>query len=366
MPVQRDNWPTVFNAVRAVHSTTPILILGGHSHVRDCVQLDGRSMSLESGRYMETVGWLTVDFDEKNKKNNNQNLTFTRRYLDPNRVTYEYHTGRSNFTFDTAFGRSITSGLQQLSKKFDLSFLFGAAPQDFTISRDPYPSNGSALSLFAQQAMPVALTINNTRANISNIMITNSGELRFDIYAGAFNKNDQLTTLPFMDTFVFIANVSAGIAKQVLPALNNAGADERKRSLESLYARDEMYGRGHVEHIYREWLAAMDARSGPERRAMQNATLGYVTNDACPGVGDDILHTPLPFFGSPDFIGSNAPNVSDDTPIDLVFIDFIEDQLLGVLNGLQTAKNYTEADVQSYTPILASEVLGLYAQKVWN
>ena len=59
MPVQRDNWPAVFNAVRAVHPTTPILILGGHSHIRDCVQLDGRSMSLESGRYMETVGWMS-------------------------------------------------------------------------------------------------------------------------------------------------------------------------------------------------------------------------------------------------------------------------------------------------------------------
>jgi hypothetical protein len=36
--------------------------------------------------------------------------------------------------------------------------------------------------------MPVALTINNTRAAIPNIMITNSGELRFDIYAGPFTK----------------------------------------------------------------------------------------------------------------------------------------------------------------------------------
>ena len=58
--------------------------------------------------------------------------------------------------------------------------------------------------------------------------------------------------------------------------------------------------------------------------------------------------------------------MSDDTPIDLVFVDFIEDQLLGVLNSVQTAKNYTEADVKSYTPILANAVLGLYAQLKWN
>ena len=110
----------------------------------------------------------------------------------------------------------------------------------------------------------------------------------------------------------------------------------------------------------------MNAMNGIERRAMANATLGYVTQDACPGAGDDTLHAPLPFYGSPDFIASNPPNVTDETPIDLVFVDFIEDQLLGVLNTVQSARNYTEADVQSYTPILANAVLGLYAQKVWN
>ena len=74
-----------------------------------------------------------------------------------------------------------------------------------------------------------------------------------------------------------------------------------------------------------------------------------------------------PFFSSPDFIGSSAPaGVADTDPVDLVFVDFIETQLLGILNTVQTAKTFTTADVASYTPILASEVLGLYAQKAWN
>lgn len=98
MPVSEDNWPAVFNAVRKVHPYTPIIILGGHTHIRDCNQLDARSMSLESGRYMETVGWLSMDFDKSAKKgggsgylagNGTGPLNFSRRYLDPNRVTFE-------------------------------------------------------------------------------------------------------------------------------------------------------------------------------------------------------------------------------------------------------------------------------------
>lgn len=68
----------------------------------------------------------------------------------------------------------------------------------------------------------------------------------------------------------------------MLPALNGAGADEKKKRAPDERKRaleEQMYGRGHVERIYRAWLEEMNRRSGPERRAAQNLTLGYVTSD---------------------------------------------------------------------------------------
>ncbi|KAF9262645.1 hypothetical protein L218DRAFT_960124 [Marasmius fiardii PR-910] len=361
MPIARDNWPLVFNAVRAVHPSTPILILGGHTHIRDCLQLDGRSMSLESGRYMETVGWMSAKLDKSKDQNKNKNITFSRRYLDPNRVTYEFHTRRDDRSFDTDQGRSISKGLQELAKRFDLNFTFGTAPHDFTISQAPYPSNDSSLSLFIEDAAPVALAINNTRASIPHIMITNSGSQRFDIYAGPFTKNDQLTASPFADSFLYIPEIPLSVAAQVLPTLNKAGANQR-RDLDR-----ELFSRGYVGKRYMEWLEEMDRRSdGPAKRAAQNLTVGYVTHDSCAGVGDDTLHAPLAFFSTPDFIASKTPDVAQDAPIDLVFVDFIENQLLGILNQLQSTKSFTTADVQPYSKVLASEVLGLYAQAAWN
>ncbi|KAH8984196.1 Metallo-dependent phosphatase-like protein [Lactarius hatsudake] len=292
--------PLVFNAVRAVHPTTPILILGGHTHIRDCLQFDGRSIALVSGRYMETLGkalgFLSVDLDHRGSK---RNLTVNRRYLDPNRVTYEYHTNSRDSSFDTSIGRQITRGLKALAARFELDFEFSTAPRDYTLSRDPFPSNGSLLSLIVGQVLPTALTRG--------------------------------------------ANGCRGLAEAA-----------------------ERYARGDVETRYRMWLEDMHARAGPERRAAQNLTLGYVTQDACPGVGDDTLHTPLPFFGSPDFIGSTPPAGSNDTAIDLVFVDFIGSQVVQVLNQLQTAKTYTSADINSYTPILLNEVLGVFAEAKWN
>ncbi|KAJ7921958.1 Metallo-dependent phosphatase-like protein [Mycena leptocephala] len=325
----------------------------GHTHIRDCLQLDGRSMSLESGRYMETIGAA-------------KNITFSRRYLDPNRVTFEYHTRRGNFSFDTTQGRSITKGLEQLAKEFDLSLTYGTAPHDFTIYQAPYPANNSLLSLMAE-VMPVAPTVNNTRASIPNIMITNSGSLRFDIYAGPFTKNNQLTVLSYADPFLYIPNVPFSVANGVLPALNGAGMNHRK-SDEAVEA--ELWTRGYVGTRYREWMEDMARRNaevdGQARFALAKLTPGYVTTDACPGVGDDTPHAPLEFHSLPNFIASAAPiGLAVDAPIDLVFVDFLEKQLIGILNGLQKDKVYTtvESGRVKYTNVLATEALGIYAQQ---
>jgi hypothetical protein len=218
------------------------------------------------------------------------------------------------------------------------------------------------------EVMPVALTVNNTRASVPNIMIINSGALRFDIYAGPFTKNDQLTVLSYADPFLYIPNVPFSVAKGVLPALNGAGTNHRRRD-EAVEA--ELWARGYVGTRYREWMEDMVRRNseldGQARFAVAKLTPGYVTTDACPGVGDDTPHAPLEFHSLPNFIASAAPiGFAVDAPIDLVFVDFLEKQLIGILNGMQKDKVYTTVDVAKYTNVLATEALGIYAQQKWN
>lgn len=171
-------------------------------------------------------------------------------------------------------GRRITRGLKALATRFDLDFKFGTAPRDYTISRDPYPSNGSVLSLLADEVLPTALAVNNTRATIPNLIIANSGAIRFDILSGPFTKNDELTASPFTDAFDYIANVPLGVAVAVLPALNLEGGGFR-RSLDGAAAA-ERYARGDVGTQYRLWLEDMHSRA---EFSAQNLTLGYVTKD---------------------------------------------------------------------------------------
>ena len=237
-------------------------------------------MSLESGRYMETVGWMSVNLTDSCTGN----LSFSRRYLDPNRITYEFHTGQTNDTFDTHKGLIMKEGLNALAAEYNLSFVFGTAPQDYTLTRAEYPGNSSALSLFIETATPTALAINNTRAEagIPAYYIVNSGVLRFDMFAGTFDRNDQLTTSPFTDAFVYVPSVTYGTVKQVLAALNDASTSDKKRGLRKKWIQ-ELYARGEIEMRYRAWLEEMYARSKTyglsPRDDAENATIGYTTTD---------------------------------------------------------------------------------------
>ena len=53
-------WKTVYTEIRKRHWDTPILFFSGHSHVRDFVQLDSKAVALQSGRYLETIGFLSI------------------------------------------------------------------------------------------------------------------------------------------------------------------------------------------------------------------------------------------------------------------------------------------------------------------
>lgn len=173
-------------------------------------------------------------------------------------------------------------GLNALAAEYNLNLTYGVAPQDYTITRAEYPGNNSALSLFVETATPAALAVNNTRSSIPAYYVVNSGVLRFDIFEGTFTRNDQLTASPFLDAFMYIANVPFGTAKQLLPALNDSGLpSKKKRGLRRRWI-EELYARGEIEMRYNAWLEEMHARSLTLARRDENATdatVGYVTQD---------------------------------------------------------------------------------------
>jgi hypothetical protein len=110
-------------------------------------------------------------------------------------------------------------------------------------------------------------------------MITSSGSQRFDLYAGPFTKNDQLTSSPFANAFLYIPNVTYSVASQVAPLMNNKDSNNR-RDLSVEEREEELYRKGYVGKRFRRWLEDMDKRAQEETQEKPPAsTLGYVTTD---------------------------------------------------------------------------------------
>ena len=118
-------------------------MFGGHSHIRDFAVYDDKATALESGRYCETLGWLSMSGIQSSSYNGTMkpsgvpnptmkavkvatgtasvalasstsasNLTYSRRYLDWNRLTFEYHAGGSQIkAFDTTKGIDISHNI---------------------------------------------------------------------------------------------------------------------------------------------------------------------------------------------------------------------------------------------------------------
>lgn len=385
MPVRNDQWPVVVDAIRKVHPTTPMMVLGGHTHIRDCTQYDKNSMGLESGRYLETIGWMSMNFTK------NGTTSFSRTYIDANRRNYAFHAGLASKPdkFDTKKGKKITKGMNDVAQSWNLSHVYGVSPQDYYLQRVPINDSSSLINFMANKVLPTVISTSNpARKGVPNFVIANTGSQRFDLYAGPFTKNDEYIVSPFTDGFQYIQDVPYKYASQIIHKLNNdqqAEASSRRRSFVDPAAAEEAdkekYAQGHVSHIYNRWMreqngrsislspaardiAALDARAA---EADANRTLGYVTKDQCAGDGDDTIHTAIPYASMPDYVQSpvTADNVQPDDKVDVIMIDFIASNVMRLLNGLQTEKNYSKSDVLLYNQYTTQDIYPLYAAQVW-
>lgn len=380
MPVSRDEWPYVIDAIRAVHPRTPILVFGGHTHIRDCTTYDAHSAGLEAGRYLETIGWMSANLSSS-KSASGGNLSFSRTYIDANRRNYAFHLGLTDVhQLDTAKGKHITKAMAKVASDWNLTHVYGKAPQDYYLDRVPITSNSSLLNLLENQVLPTVISTSNPdRKGKPNFVLANSGAQRFDIYAGDFTKNDQYIVSPFTDAFLYLKDVQLQYARQILPALNKQGAYSKRQSDAELNEERQRYARGEVEHIYRAWrqsqaeglgeAAARDLAELDARAEADKPTLGYVTKDSCPGQGDDTVHTAIPYSRTPDYIASpitgNSTALADTDTVDVVMVDFIASSVVSILNRVQKERNFTTTEAVAYNTLTTQDLYPVYAEKKW-
>jgi hypothetical protein len=131
------------------------------------------------------------------KSDKGRPLYMNRRYIDANRVSYQFHTHTKHSTFDTVstsipyalpskprahpkpLGQNITSNLVHLATALNISTPLGHAPIDLYLARYPYGHRRSALTVWTNEVLPATVIDKERRGR--RIIIGNTGSLRFDL-----------------------------------------------------------------------------------------------------------------------------------------------------------------------------------------
>jgi hypothetical protein len=367
-------YKAIFRAIRSQNWDTPIQFFGGHSHIRDFHKYDSKAYGLQAGRYMETIGWMSIEVIKKKsgeieESQSSAGISFERRYIDNNLFGYHYHTGLNATTFPTDHGLNISTSIYKARQALDLDHNFGCAPKDLWMSRAPYPSEDSLYTWLENEVVP-DVVVNPERKDVPTLAITNTGAMRFDIFKGAFTRDATYIISPFVSKYRYIKDVPYESAKRVLTIINNAGQVLSTPELDfsQLAPPEQLSIRTSPSPSPPSYQPNNNNLQSPLLSSPNHPHLlpGYTTKDDGGDEGDDTLHTPITFYRVPNVIQSALSLPADHDPdvVDLVFIDFIEPWVLAALRF--TGQGYGASDVAVYRNETLTELMAKWIMKNWG
>lgn len=370
--LRMDEIKQIYNEIRKQNWFTPLAFFAGHAHVRDAISLDAKTFGIASGRYFETIGWMSIDgIAKKSKDVETTAVSFNRRYIDNNLLGLYHHTGLNESTFPTEHGRNVSKLIAKARTALDLDQKFGCAPQDYWMARTKYPSNDSVFTLLDQQVLPDIIA-NESRKDIPRLAIINTGAIRFDIFKGPFTLDTTYIVSPFQSKMTYIPEVPYSIAKKVLPLLNSEGQILDQPAFDA-----RMMGPPEQWHITEDIIYPTpgpgepmlhDEGQKPLGDAKDDPDLvgGYTTKDDIGTDGDDAVHAPLNFHTQPNCIQAKIGMPAEGEPgnVDLVFTDFITPWVLMALKF--SGGDYNETSVQLWDEAAFTDMVAKWVKENWK
>lgn len=384
----------IFTVIRDQNWYTPIVFLGGHAHVRDTRRFDDKAVAIASGRYFETIGWMSVDGIKKKSKDTvsaNADVTFKRRYIDNNVLGLQHHAGVDEKDFFTEHGRNVSRMITEAREALNLDHKIGCSPKDLWMTRARYPSETSIYTWLEKKVLPDTV-VNKERADKPRLTILNTGAIRFDIFKGAFTRDSTYLISPFTSKFNYIPDVPYDVAKKVLQLINAGGPifeaelNPKYLSIPEQIAPSPFLGKEPPHTIPRHprpnFLDGGDRQrplvedenenieyaAGDDEPQLVN---GYTTRDDLGDDGDDAVHSPIKFYNVPYCVQSQAgfpeaegeAEAADPEKVDLVFIDYVQPWIIPALKF--SGGDYDVENITLYLDTTLTDVIADWVETHW-
>jgi 2',3'-cyclic-nucleotide 2'-phosphodiesterase (5'-nucleotidase family) len=350
---------TIVRAIREVLPDVPIQGLGGHSHIRDYRIYDHRAVALQSGRFMETIGWASIknvgpgsdpEFD----------LSPSRSYIDFNLQTLTHHSkttanvsivSEENPFFHTEKGIWLSQQIADYRQELNLNEFITCIPQNYFTNRAKYPGKNNVFTLLQNEVLPLLSSPDYPdREDGPRFIIANTGSIRFDLFKGPFTRDTGFSISPFNNQWLYIPSVDINIAKRILPLLNQQDqilpvmmrlarifrlASQGKEFDREYVELGPPDCRGHLEEVESwksedYWFEDEDDDSHYPSDTTQHSlkvkhkSFGYVTYDDLGHNGDDTEHKAWPYSLLPNAVQTEQNILPTTTHVDVIFFDFLK------------------------------------------
>lgn len=367
------------NVLRKNYPSIKIQYFGGHSHIRDFAVYDENLTGMQSGRFCETVGWVSVNTTTPNSKSlpgaeevdnlskeNYQSViglspdrsaakqSFSRSYIDFNLASFYHHSRTGPSTFSTEKGLSISSEIKKIRKQLNLHKVIGYVTEsNYYLDYVPLDNKKNIFKLLTDKVLP---TLNSTNPNITTtdndnrIIIINTGSVRYDLYKGKYTLDSQYIVSPFKNDWVKLT-IPKQYAVKIADKLNEW----------SYIIALERDLNPYIRHKQPENEYEYSIQGSKQPHQLKSKfTKGYLTHDDFGSDGDDTPHKPVVNFPIPNVVQSVQLNDEDSDYVEVVFYEFIFSNIIWALKELQFTKN---VEAEFYSDIYMGELLNNYIQE---
>lgn len=329
--------------LRVLFPDSLIQYFGGHSHIRDFVVYDDKSTGLQSGRFCETVGFLSLNTTDVEITAPER---YFRSYIDFNKESFLQHVGYEFVDhFNTKKGLQVSHDIVETRKELKLDEQLGTVEtsnyyQDYV----PISHPKNIYKLLTKQVLPTLKAEFDIPVSNERLIIINTGSVRYDLYKGPYTKDTQYIVLPFENEWLKVT-LPKHVAIQIAPLLNRNG-----------YIISELRILANDYLLPPHQLALR--RSGGLAKRDQNVfqfvdlftkrpSKGYVTHDDFGSDGDDTVHRPVINYAIPNVVQSIEldKKLGREAEIDVVFYSFL---LPNVEEAVKTL-NYQIPEPQLYS-----------------
>lgn len=217
----------ILNATRAiVGENMPIQFVTGHSHRRAYEVLDSAASSMEAGRFLDTVGFVSFprshSYIAAQTKAGGHNLTalslFQHEFIDASKAGLSSALCLDDAdSLSTPEGDALSAMIRETQQRLDLESVLGCSPTNFLLSTD-WKDPSTLWGLYLNKVVPSQLFRNNG----SKVYVQRTGAFRYMLFEGEVSLDDVISVCPFNDTvYEVVDSIQGSTLQDLLKALTN-------------------------------------------------------------------------------------------------------------------------------------------------